>query len=361
MRDEWWSVGVVLALCWAGCSAPPRAGAVEQPPSRPADGEVSLSRPPPVPPAAGPASRVDLDRLAEAFAAIGYEPPPGTHLLAAREVSGAHPGFDWFSLGDTGFVGSQDRYWPASTVKLITAVAALQTMARLGQSGAARISFVDDDGPYFGTVRQLAFEAVRVSSNAAYNRTVLVTGFDELNDQILPAWGLHHTVLQRRYTRPPGVTELSLRHSPPMRWTEGEARGAIPARVGTGRHPECPNEGNCTTLFELLEVLRRVVLHFELPPAERFELRDADADALRMAMLTSRSRMALGAEAAFGEVVVYNKTGTVPGDDRLDHGLVVQLETGRRFLLALALPYNTTDNSDAQELARQTLIALGER
>ena len=78
-------------------------------------------------------------------------------------------------------------------------------------------------------------------------------------------------------------------------------------------------------------------------------------------MLTSRSRMALGAEAAFGEVVVYNKTGTVPGDDRLDHGLVVQLETGRRFLLALALPYDSTDNADAQELARQTLIALGER
>jgi len=303
----------------------------------------------------GPASRVDARRLAEAFADAGYAPPDGTHLLVAREVSGDPGRFEWLSLGATGFSPSPGRFWPASTVKVAAAVAALETVGRHGLTGAAHATFVDDDGPHVGTVRALAVASVRVSSNTAYNRTVLIAGFDRLNDVLLPRWGLLHTVLQRRYTRSTDVRHL--RRSPPIELREGGRRVALPERIGEGRHPACPDDGNCTTLFDLLSVMRRVVLHFELPPGERFAIAPSDADALRLALLTSGSRMARGARAALGDVVVYNKTGTVVGDDRLDHGLVLDLSTGRRYLLALSIPWHGTTNGDAEELARMALVA----
>jgi hypothetical protein len=151
---------------------------------------------------------------------------------------------------------------------------------------------------------------------------------------------------------------MALRRSPRITFREGVRRGVIPERVGAGRHPECPAEGNCTTLYELLSVLRRVVLHRELPSEERFRIDEADAEALRRALYHSRSRLALGAEAALGPVRVWNKTGTVPGDERLDHGLVEDVTTGRRYLVALAMKQATTTNGDAQELTRQALLAI---
>jgi hypothetical protein len=315
-----------------------------------------LSIPLDLPPA--PASRIDTTSLAEAFAEVGYLPPDGAHLLVGREIDGAPTEFEWFSLGETGLVPSQGHYWPASTVKLIAAVAALETLGEHGLTGASTLSFTDDDGPYFGSARELARLAVQVSDNPSYNRTVLIAGVDDLNERILPSWGLGQTRLQRRFTRPDGVVDLSLRRSPEIRYREGDRTGVLPARTSHRRYEDCPADGNCTTLFELLLVMRRLTLHRELPESERFRLSDADVDALMDALRASRTRLGLGAAAALGDVVVYNKTGTVPGDDRLDHGLIVDRLTGRRYLVALALPWASTENDDAEELTRQALTVV---
>ncbi len=353
----------LFVVCCAACAATPPA------PARPLASAVLRASAAPEPEpgprclasersSVAPASRIDETALATAFDDIGYRPPDGSHLLVGRELAGARTEFEWFSLGETGLVPSEGHYWPASTVKLITAVAALEALSRRGLTGAARLDFVDDDGGYHGPAIEIARLAVEISDNPSYNRTLEIAGFDALNDEILPAWGLRHTVFQRRYTRPPGVESLALRRSPAIRFREGDREGTIEERVGVGRHPECPADGNCTTLYELLSVMRRVVLSDELPEQERFAIAPDDLRTLEEALLRSHSRIARGATAALGDVLVYNKTGTVPGDDRLDHGLVEETRTGRRWLVAVATPWRTTENEDVENLVWQALVAL---
>jgi len=75
--------------------------------------------------------------------------PEATHLLIAEVVRGIDgPALRYYSLGDSGFVFSHERYWPASTVKLIACVGALTTLHERGISGDAKLRFEDLDGVY---------------------------------------------------------------------------------------------------------------------------------------------------------------------------------------------------------------------
>jgi hypothetical protein len=301
----------------------------------------------------------DRSSLGAAFSKAGYSPPAGTFLLAARVVPGlSQPAFQYLSLADSGLAYSAGTYWPASTIKLMAAVGALWTLGSYQLSGAATVSFADDDGSYSGTVKNLYDKAIVVSDNVAYNRLMEIAGFDEINDTYLvEAQGLPEMVLQRRYTKPfPGS---DLRTSPEISYSEGGKTGTIPQRVGTGQHPQCPSEGNCITLFELLDVLRRVALHAELPVVEHLPLATADLVGLNVALLKAPTFFEPGASQALGHAVqVYNKSGEVWNNDRLDHGLIVDTVTGERFLIAWSMPYNSTTEAEASELTRQTLLAL---
>lgn len=302
----------------------------------------------------------DRASLGAAFAQAGYSPPAGTFLLAAQVLPGlGQPAFRYLSLGESGFDFSDGRYWPASTVKLTAAVGALWTLGQLGLSGAASVSFSDDDGSYSGTVENLYDKALSISDNVAYNRLMEIAGFDPLNDQLLvPAQSLPTIVLQRRYTHPLPTSDL--RTSPPISYSEGAKSGTIPKRVGVGQHPSCPDEGNCATLFELLDVMRRVTLHGELPAGDRFPLGTVDVGGLQAALLASDTDfLEPGASQALGHpAVIMNKPGAVYSLDRLDHGLIEDSVTKERFLLAWSMPYAATSSAVASELTRQALLAL---
>ena len=301
----------------------------------------------------------DRSGLAASFAQQGYAPPAGTYALAVRVTPGvAQPAFELRSWTDTAFVYSAGAYWPASTVKLLAAVGALRTLGGLGLTGAATVSFTDDDSTYAGSVADLYDAALTVSDNVAYNRLMEIAGFDELNDGLLvDGMGLPQLVLQRRYTHP--LPTSSLRTSPAITYAEGPLQGVLPARTGVGQHPECPNEGNCITLQELLDALRRVTLHDELPTSERFPLVDADVAGLMAALEAADTFLEPGASAALGHpVTVYNKPGEVASDDRLDHGLVVDDVTGERYLLAASMPWASTTAADLSDLAYALLVAL---
>jgi len=302
----------------------------------------------------------DRSELQAAFTKAGYAPPQGTYLLAARVEPGlGQPAFQLLSLAETGLAFSQGNYWPASTVKVTAAVGALWTLSKHGLSGAASVSFTDDDGSYSGTVKNLYEKALSVSDNVAYNRLMEIGGFDEINDQYLvPATSLPKMVLQRRYTKP--LPSSDLRTSPAISYTEGAKSGTIPQRVGVGQHPSCPQSGNCVTLFELLDVLRRVTLHAELPQADRFPLSDADVSGIKAALLVAdKGFLEPGASQALGhKAKIENKPGQVSTDDRLDHALIQDTVTGERFLIAWSMPYSTTSSAAASELTRQTLLAL---
>ena len=302
----------------------------------------------------------DRDHLSAAFAAAGYTPPPGAYVFAGRAGFGLEQlNFTYFSRAADGFTYSAGVYWPASTVKLLAAVGAIHKLATVGCTSAATVSFTDDDGSYYGSVSNLIDLAIRVSDNVSYNRLMEIGGFEEINGDLLSAGrGMPSTVLQRRYTHP--TPESNLRHSPEISYSQGGNTGTLPAREGTSLFPECPDEANCITLAELTEGVRRVALHEELPASERFTLTAADLSVLHTALLSAPSQFQAGISAALaGHVLrVYNKTGTVYGDDRLDHAVVVDDTTGEIYLLAASMPYNTTTEADLAELARQTILAM---
>ncbi len=307
----------------------------------------------------------DRTTLGLAFAERGYTPPRGAHVIAARVLPGPdQSAYLYYSLGDTGFAYSVDRYWPASTIKLLAALAALNTMSEYGLSGDATVSFTDAHGRYGGRIDTLYRNAIIRSNNLAYDRLMLIAGIDALNDRFLTAAnGFPRTVLQRAYT--PSVNNHSLRRSPTIRYRQGDKEGEILARQSHQHYRDCPDEGNCITLFELLEGLRRVVLHDEIPQADRFALDRRDVKRLKEVLLEAPNKLEPGVAKALGHpVLVYNKAGRVPGADFNDHALIVDTVTRDRFLIALSIadrPVNDkATHIKLMRLARRTIEVLAQ-
>ncbi|MBN2725296.1 MAG: hypothetical protein JXR95_14625 [Deltaproteobacteria bacterium] len=57
-------------------------------------------------------------------------------------------------------------------------------------------------------------------------------------------------------------------------------------------------------------------------------------------------------------MLIYNKLGQVSGDDRLEHGLVVDPSSGERWFVAASLPYNTTTDADLGNLIQKGILAV---
>jgi hypothetical protein len=292
-----------------------------------------------------------------------YRPPSGTYLLATRVVRGVgQPGYASYSLRDTAFMYSWGRYWPASCVKLMAAVGALRTLKQHGLNGSTWVELEDEDGRFRGPVRLLQRRAIRKSTNTDYNRLMLIAGLDRLNEHYLRArYGLPRMVLQRRYTHP--TPTANLRRSPPISFRHGKRSGTLPARQSTRTYARCPQEANCVTLFELQEVVRRVMLHHELPAARRFPIGSKDIKRLHADMLAAPNKFDPGATAAFGTAPkVFNKAGRVPGDDHLDSAFIVHGK--ERYLLAASVPYSgpyekgSVTKKQLEQLGQHTLSIL---
>jgi len=156
-----------------------------------------------------------------------------------------------------------------------------------------------------------------------------------------------------------------VRDSPGLTLTEGTRVLRIEPRRGRADYG-CPEHGNCASLFELTEGIRRVVLRDELPPAERFDLDPADLAALTAALCNAESSYFLdGARRAFGtEPRICHKTGSVHDRDFLDHGLLENPATGARYLLAASIPDQggaTASKAALSELAERVLRFLTRR
>lgn len=289
-----------------------------------------------------------------------YRFPSGTYLLATQIAKGiGQPAYYYFSLRDTAYMYSWNRYWPASCIKLMAAVGALMFLRDYELSGNATIELRDDDGYYHGPVWRLQRRAIRRSTNIDYNRLMEIVGLDHLNQNYLSkSYGLPYMVLQRRYTHPTPTSNL--RHSPEISYQEGKKKGIIPKRHSTRYFTRCPNEANCITLFEMQDILRRVMLHFELPKEARFNLYDHDVKRLQSDLLAAKNKVGNNALlAAFGELPnVYNKAGRVPGDDHLDNLFITKLKTKKRYMLTYSVPYSAPDEKD--EVTKKDLEILGE-
>ena len=296
-------------------------------------------------PLSGPPSRpISLDAdLAE----IGYKLPDEANVYAVRVVEGPEGRvYQQFQAGG-GALASD--FWPASSIKVLAAVGALDFARSIGFSGEATVRF--DDGSPSRTLRSIYEPAIRNSSNYDYDLLVRIAGVDRLNEEFLTARnGFPVTALYRSY----GGVELN--ESPAMIFEEGERRAYVPARTAR-REPECPT-GNCSNLFEMTESVRRIVMSDELPPDQRFDLEPSDIKALGGALLQAEGFFPKAVAGALGSgAKIWSKPGDAVEHECLDVALV-QSRAGKRFLLAASVPHSSGGCEALGRLARGVLELL---
>ena len=286
---------------------------------------------------------VDSQSLDEYFGSVGYTLPVGADAYAVRIGQGAgYPSHEFFEAGGGAFDVS---FWPASTIKLLSALGALEWVYRQGFTGDARI---DWDSGFGDQLRSIYERAIGVSSNIDYDRTLRAAGWDFMNAEFLTEErGFPRTVITSSYAsvevRNPGGYTLS---------EDGQSK-YVAGRPGVGDYGR-----NDTDLYELTEGVRRVMLHAEVPEDERFRIDPSDVTALQIALCgATPSFFAAGAEQALGSTpVICHKPGWVPDNECLDHGLVTAPD-GARFLLAGSVPYSSNCPTLAP-LARRMLDFL---
>ncbi|HEV2758377.1 MAG TPA: hypothetical protein VGV86_02315, partial [Acidimicrobiales bacterium] len=135
-------------------------GGVAAAPGPPASPVVAT---PPVGPRSLPFSNpTSID--AALIASMGYRFPPGANVYAARitkEAGGlVYEDFE----GGGGALGR--NFWPASSIKVLAALGALEYVGQQGFTGAATVAF---GGGAPRTIRSIYDGAVRISDNADYD------------------------------------------------------------------------------------------------------------------------------------------------------------------------------------------------
>lgn len=285
---------------------------------------------------------VDSSTLKSGLSAAGYAPPAGTEIYAAVVQQNAHG--QGYALFDYGAGAFSQSFWPASTIKLLSSLAALDYVQSHGFTGAATVTW---KGVFSDVVHNIVRRAIQKSNNQDYDRTVQIAGLDQLNATWLTAArGFPHSVIKASYGK------LEVKNPPGYTLTEGEKSKVIPARAAKGTYACKGGRSNCTNLFELTEAVRRLVWHDAISEAERFDLPAADRAVLENALCTAiPSFFKAGVDAALGDGArICHKPGWMPGSDSLDHG-VIEAADGRRFMLAAAVP-DPGDSSSQAKLAR---------
>jgi len=291
---------------------------------------------------------IDGQVLVDAFEAADYRLPSGSEVYVVEIIDGAdQPGYLLYEAGEGAF--SID-FWPASTVKLVAAVAAVEYVADLGFTGDAAVTL---NSGAEQTVSSWYEAAITVSSNDAYDRLLQVAGLDYVNNEFLAAYGLDSMQYGSSYS------SLSVTTSPAMTLTEEQETGTATLDLDSRTATEDYGR-NDTDLFSLVEGLRLVMLADEIPEEDRFDIPADDLAAIQQALIdSSPSFFESAAEEVFGDdVIVANKAGWVPGSECLDHAYIVDPDTGRRFLIAATQPYATGCASlgDIAEIALEAVL-----
>lgn len=255
--------------------------------------------------------------------AEGVTVPPGANVFAARIVDGgASPAYMMFEAGGGAF---STAFYPASSIKVLAAAGALERAYASGFTGHAIV-----DGGY--SLADYYDGAIRSSSNEDYDELVRIAGVDWLNEDFLPARGYPSTRIQDAYAEGDSVAE-----SPPVELSEHGDELTLPERES--REDYGCEAANCSTLIELVDSVRRVVLDGELPAEERFAVDPDDIAGMQDALLGAESWIGPGVAEVLGAgATVYSKPGWTSGDDCVDVALVADHQTGDRYLIGVSAP-----------------------
>ncbi|MCB9507523.1 MAG: LysM peptidoglycan-binding domain-containing protein [Myxococcales bacterium] len=241
--------------------------------------------------ASGPVDHATLPRL---LAAHGFRGGSSFKAVvvevtfdSARRRVVSERRFDYNGTGD-----DVTGWNPASTVKLFAGIAAAQRARDLGVGGDAMLTYHSARDRQF-SLDELLEAALGPSDNIAYNRLVQFVGYDAMNEQFLSrANGFRHTALRRPYARSEWMAQgepSSFRETPAISIREGGRRVEVPARVGGTAGSSCGGSA-CTTLFDLAEAMRRLMLQEQLPTGASFDLPASELRTIRRILRTDRAR-----------------------------------------------------------------------
>ncbi len=242
-----------------------------------------------LPAAVHAAGNVVLDNALEGAAAGA--PVRATVILADENADGTLG----FQAVDYKGEGDAVDFWPASTIKLYAALAALERVHEMGLPLEVTVTFEHrtKDGAWVTdcarTLREMLSEVFVRSSNEDYTLLLRMTGLDAINQDFLtPARGFQRSALMRGY-----VTRRPYVYLPdePQRITLRAPDGTVKIREHTWSGRSWSGErgatvidaktGNCTTTRDMADCLRRVMFHERIPEAERFRISQEMADFLR--------------------------------------------------------------------------------
>ena len=253
-------------------------------PSPEVDDNVGTVEPPPTSSDIRPINETVLGEL---LVKRGFEIPNDFKALLIEIVTDETGHTVYYPMDYRGTSRDRDGWWPASTVKLYAAVAALEKLRALGFTPKAALTFQYDEAPLTQSMETLIRRAITDSKNPEFDRLVEFVGARRLNRYFLiKDNGIEDTVMMRCYSGrviDPETGKCTNRHSPPIIVVEGEKEKHLSEQNNDETYA-CERGGNCTTLRDLTEVLRRVMMQETLPKAEQYKLGKAELSLLRSAL-----------------------------------------------------------------------------
>ncbi len=328
---------------------PPKAAAPASPNSEPSPEDAPVSH----------ILEVNTDILPRLLAARGYTPADTFKAIVIEIVHDADGSYTYYPMDYKGTSLDRDNWWPASTVKIYAATAALEMLHALGFDPLkTEITYDYEDEPVTQSFEEILRRAITDSKNAEFDRLVDLVGSRRLNRYFLvPEKGILNTVMLRCYsgrTPNPETGHCSNRVSPSLTIRSGDKQKTLPVRTNTDELI-CENEGNCTTLRDLTEVNRRVMMHETLPKKERYRLGEKELALLRSAMSTNvKGGVADGIRFIFKgrKIELFHKGGYA--DHWITDNMFVRLtDTGEQWIIGM------TDRPGREALNEVTKIIAG--
>lgn len=270
---------------------------------------------------------------------------------------------DWVSgqprFTRRGYADSAENadFWPASTIKIYAASAALVILAQEGMTLDAAVTLYHQAGDEWvedisTTVRRLIFDTFTCSSNLTYTALLRLAGLDWLNQSFfVPELGFDKTALMRGYTldRP----WVYLRDEPQRAVLSQGGRRVVREHTWSGvsyaDQVGCTvyNESgtaNCSTPRDMAEHMRRVMFHEHLDPSEQLPVNQSDLDWMRYGDADTPVMNNVdacggpgfaGVSRVFPQARFFHKGGRVT-NYRLDLQYVEDDDTGSAYILAVA-------------------------
>ncbi|MBN1127108.1 MAG: hypothetical protein JXA82_19050 [Sedimentisphaerales bacterium] len=290
-----------------------------------------------------------------------------TVVLVQGEPS--KPVFEWLHYRNS---AEAVDFWPASTIKIYTVVAALEYINELNVPTDCVLVFEHKKEDRWildsaRTMREMISEVFRRSSNEDYTLLLRFVGIDRINTKFLiPEKGFPHSALMRDYItyRPP----LYVNEEPQRITLYSEQRkpiqiehywSGISYAKQRGAMIISSETGNCTSTRELADCLRRIMFHHVLPASERYKLTDEQVKFIieggyGLTGLENREAGAYAWEDAAKEVFpkarFFHKGGLI-STYSLDVAYFDDTESGTRFIVALAA--ESGDPSTVKQMAKK--------